>query len=99
MVSLAPNAPSPLEYTVERPRKPHRQPRHAARKRGLVVRLDDHVDVVGLNRKLNHAKPGPGRPRERAPDSQEQRLLTQTRQQARPPHGHVHRMASSMQWS
>jgi hypothetical protein len=52
------------------------------------------MNVVGLNRKMQHAKPNARGPRERMPHLEKQRLPAQTRQTPLGPKGDVQRMLS-----
>jgi hypothetical protein len=97
MVSLAPNRPTPIQCTVERPRKSHRQSSHSARQRRLVPRLDDHVDVVRLHRKLQDAKPRSRRLGEASADGQKQVFFAHTRQEAGAPQRDVDGVAIAVQ--
>src|SRR4051812_8932479 len=49
MVAVREHGAVPARERVEPPRKPDGQTLHAARKRGLVFRLDDEVQVVALD--------------------------------------------------
>ena len=75
MKSIVPDrAPSP-EHAIDGMGKPACQPHEPARKRALVVRLDEQVEVVGLHGEVHHAKPRAPHFSERTPNFEENRLL------------------------
>jgi hypothetical protein len=53
VVFPAPDRPGSAEHAIERTGGPDTKARHAARQRALVGRLDDCVDVIGLDGELN----------------------------------------------
>jgi hypothetical protein len=56
MVPIAPNASSTPRCSIDRPGAAPGQALDSTRQRPPGIRLDDEMDVVGLNRKMNHAK-------------------------------------------
>src|SRR4051812_40886681 len=63
MVAIAPHAPaSSPERGIEEPVRAHREALHPTRERIGIVRLDDEMQVIVLDRELHDAKvlaPGP----------------------------------------
>src|SRR4051794_8406136 len=93
MVAVRKNPAVPAGERIEAPGNSDRQALHTARKRGLIFRLDDEVQVVALNRVVDD------------PDAESFARVAQRRfhrlgpavgaqiPDATPqPHGHVHRM-------
>ncbi len=56
MVALGPEGPPAMQRPVHRPRDADLQPLESAREPGAIVGLDEQVDVVGLDRELEHAE-------------------------------------------
>jgi hypothetical protein len=75
MKSIFPDPASAPEHAIDRMREPSSQPHHAARKRALVVRFDEQMEVVGLHREVHHAKPRARRSPERTPKFEENHLF------------------------
>jgi hypothetical protein len=93
MITIAPHASSALKKAVHGPCNSDRCPRHAARQRDFVARLDEHVHVVELHGKMSYAKPlacGLGK---RANHFSKHNLSPQTRQPSHRAQGDVHRMS------
>ena len=84
MVTIAEDIPSSSHDAVGGARESNRHPDKTARERGLVVRLDQKMDVIGLHRKVHDSKPRSRRLGERATDLEKDELLTQA---GDPPHG------------
>ena len=79
MESAAPHGAPPTERAVECAREPYQKAHHSARKGRRVVSFDNQVNVIGLNRELDDAKPRPRRSGEPAPQGSEEPLLAQAR--------------------
>ena len=80
VVSLGPEAPSPIEQCVYPARNANGNAGHAPRKGVLVVRLDEQVDVIALHGKVDEPEPLSGRASERFTNFRENDLLPQARQ-------------------
>ena len=61
VVLPAPDRACSAERSIERTGCPDAKPRHAERQRRLVCRLNDRVDVIDLDGKLNDSKLVAGR--------------------------------------
>ena len=56
MVSILPKTPAPPQQRIERFGQPNREPLNAARKVFRAIRLDQKVEMIGLNRKLHDSE-------------------------------------------
>jgi hypothetical protein len=68
VIAVGPHAPAPSCTAIDRAGATDRQSLQAAAERDVVVRLDDEVQVIGLHRELDQAKPPPAASRERVAD-------------------------------
>jgi hypothetical protein len=82
MASILPNSSRTPEHAIDRMSEPACQPHEPARKRGLVVRFDEQVEVIGLHGEVHHAKPRARRSPERTPNFKEDHLLPEARQKS-----------------
>jgi hypothetical protein len=77
MVSIGPETSGPAEGPVDSLRKPDGESLEAPRERPSTVRLDDHVDVVGLHRKVKNPESAPRALREAAAEDLEETVSPQ----------------------
>jgi hypothetical protein len=56
MPAIGPERPAPAQKVVHVARDTDCDSTHAARKRSLVLRFNDQVNVIALNRKVNDTK-------------------------------------------
>jgi hypothetical protein len=75
MTSILPDLSPALENAIDSMGEPGGQPHEPARKRALVVGLDQQMEVVGLHREVHHAKPRTRRSPQRPPNFKEDHLL------------------------
>ena len=80
MEAAAPDGSAPSEGSVQCAREPDQQSRHPSGERNTVERFDDQVDVIGLDRELQDAKPRARGPGDASPQRQKQPLLAQAGQ-------------------
>jgi hypothetical protein len=76
MVAVTPNISFAPAHPVDRTRKTNRQPGHSPGEGERVVRLDDEMDVILLDREVNHTKPRTRSLGERAPNPKKHYLLS-----------------------
>jgi hypothetical protein len=94
MESIREDFPSPSPELIERPSQAHGETLHPARQRAAVVRLDDQVHVIRLDRKLVQAEPEAIAPQlECAKDSGAREMPAQARQALAQAKRHMERMA------
>ena len=67
MVPIAPHASAATENAVHRPRHADREPLTSAHEPGLVLGLDDEMDVVGLHTEMQDPERSAGGGSERSP--------------------------------
>ena len=77
MVPIPPNGASSRRCVIDGAGEPYRGPDEATREPNLVVRLDEQVDVIGLHRVVDDAKPGSCGTSDRPPELGEDELLAQ----------------------
>ena len=58
MIAIGQHAPAPLRDAIDRPREPRADRHHAAPEGVAVVRLDDEMGVVALQRVVHEPKVG-----------------------------------------
>ncbi len=83
VIPIAPHVASAPQNALDRARHANCKSTHAARKRGLVLRLDEQVHVVSLNRIVHDAKPLARSVRKSVSHSDEHALFSQARQPSR----------------
>jgi hypothetical protein len=57
MVAIGKDAARAVKQSIHRSRHPDAEPRSASGKRPLVVRLDEEMDVIRLNREMHEPEP------------------------------------------
>jgi hypothetical protein len=77
MEPIAPNGSAAAQRVVDRPRDAYRETLDTTRERGAVVRLYQHVHVIGLDAGLQQAKGVLGRGGESGTNGRKDMLLAQ----------------------
>ena len=80
MISVAPETSVPAENPVDSLREPDGESLEATGERFSTVRLDDHVEVIGLDGKLENAESRPGTLRKATAQDREDSISPQGRQ-------------------
>src|SRR5262249_6037945 len=96
MISVAPETSVPAENPVDSLREPDGESLEATGERFSTVRLDDHVEVIGLDGKLENTESPPGTLREAAAQDREDSISPQRRQRAVRAERNVHGVAGDM---
>jgi hypothetical protein len=79
MVAIGPDAAAAVERSVDRESHANRETSHAFRKMLLVPCFDHQMNVVGLHREMQKAKPSARGSTERFSHFEKNRLSTQAR--------------------
>src|SRR4051812_39421952 len=98
MVAIAPDLPAPPERAVDRQGDPDGQTLNAAAERAAPVAFDEQMDVVLLDREVNHAKRLPAGAGDGAANRREHTRGAQRRQARRGPQRHLHWMPLLVWW-
>jgi hypothetical protein len=96
VVAVGPDFAVRSQESVHVARDAHAESFHAASEARAVVRLDDHVDVIGLHAELHDAKKAPARGPDLPANAEEERLPAQARQTRANPHGHMQRPVATL---
>src|SRR5262249_35074554 len=93
VIAIAPNAPTPApRRCVEESIRAHRERFHPARERAFVVRLDDQMNVIVLDRELDDVEVVPPRRAKRALERLVKTLTPKARQPPHRAHRHMQRI-------